>query len=1033
MARKVMNYTSYTFNPATRTIVLPQYLAQERLILITNVTRDQVLFNFSDPSRQATTYTNSVTGATGSTTIVLAFNTTSMLATDKLSIVIDEYNEKMVPSQEFTDPVGKFRVSTPQSMIDTDFEYGNQTSKWEQIGLTNFHPSSYNLYPPITYTTVSSIQMPAGQRVVTVATSGAHGLSVGNPIQVLDTFLTPANGNFIIETVPTTTTFTYSANAINSSNPPITNIFDTYKTNIYQQAYYTGASIGAAPSMSTNGQVVTVTTTIPHGLSLGNEIAVSGVTGTNPPNGNFQVTGITSPTTFTYVATSGAPSALTTTGAVLSPRNQSMFTQRPFDGGVLFGPNSFSNQTQSIRQTRRNFHYQSGKGLQMATGTILKPTFTIDNLVVSGGTANNNNIIVQTRETHNLQPGVSITIGGATTSGYNGTYAVNQVLNANQFSYIASGIPPLTPATGNFYASVNGWYGASTRIGMMNQADGAFWEYDGISLYAVLRSSIQQISGRASVTNGSSVVTQTDLNFPTYFSKQLVPGQYIVIRGLSYRVIDIISDTQMNISPPYRGATNTYVTVTQTIEKRIPQALFNLDRIDGTGPSGYTIDITKMQMWFIDYSWYGAGAVRWGIRTTEGDITYVHKIANNNVNTAAYMRSGNLPARYETSTNSPTVFISPNPVTGSGVLSTDTVLYTTDTRNAAGQILFPASGTLLIRNSSAYEYVNYAAVTSGGFSGLTRGQAGNLSLATSMASGTTIATVASTAGLQVGQRVATTSGFPVNTYITGLTTNSTVSLSNAALIVNPTIVAIPMGNTATAFPYSYTAPTVVELAYPNFSPTISHWGTAVVMDGGFDPDKNLQFTYGMINQVTIASGQTKALLSVRIGPSVDNSLISSVLGSRELTNRVQLQMQVMDAVIAASGNTTGNVLVKAVLNGVPYLISGGTLPAWTNAVGGAAVPNSSLSQIVDYSSVANGVTISGGETINGFFAGGVGNPTDLSKTRDLGNSILGGAGNGFPNSGIYPDGPDTLTLVATNVGNASASILGRITWVEPQA
>ena len=41
------------------------------------------------------------------------------------------------PSPASQDPVGKMRVSTPQSLIDTDFEYGTQPTKWESICLQN--------------------------------------------------------------------------------------------------------------------------------------------------------------------------------------------------------------------------------------------------------------------------------------------------------------------------------------------------------------------------------------------------------------------------------------------------------------------------------------------------------------------------------------------------------------------------------------------------------------------------------------------------------------------------------------------------------------------------------------------------------------------------------------------------------------------------------------------------------------------------------------------------------------------------------
>jgi len=70
--------------------------------------------------------------------------------------------------------------------------------------------------------------------------------------------------------------------------------------------------------------------------------------------------------------------------------------------------------------------------------------------------------------------------------------------------------------------------------------------------------------------------------------------------------------------------------------------------MDGTGASLYNLDLTRMQMFYIDYTWYGAGAIRFGFKNNRGEVIYCHRIPNNNINTEAYMRSGNLVARYET-------------------------------------------------------------------------------------------------------------------------------------------------------------------------------------------------------------------------------------------------------------------------------------------------------------------------------------------------------------------------------------------------
>jgi len=117
--------------------------------------------------------------------------------------------------------------------------------------------------------------------------------------------------------------------------------------------------------------------------------------------------------------------------------------------------------------------------------------------------------------------------------------------------------------------------------------------------------------------------------------------------------------------------------------------------------------------------------------------------------------------------------------------------------------------------------------------------------------------------------------------------------------------------------------------------------------------------------------------------------------------------------------------VQAVLNAVPS-----SSTAWTNAVGNVSGRvNSSLSQIADYA--AGNTTVSGGEVTGGFFVTGT-SSIDLSNVRDLGNAVLGGGGTNS-NTNIYPDGPDTLTIVVTNVGTGTAQALGRISWSEAQA
>ena len=87
----------------------------------------------------------------------------------------------------------------------------------------------------------------------------------------------------------------------------------------------------------------------------------------------------------------------------------------------------------------------------------------------------------------------------------------------------------------------------------------------------------------------------------------------------------------------------------------------------------------------------------------------------------------------------------------------------------------------------------------------------------------------------------------------------------------------------------------------------------------------------------------------------------------------------------------------------------------------------------DLASYAGGTTtVTGGEVTAGFFVGGGANSIDLSQVRDLGNSILGGGGTNS-NTQIYPDGPDVLTIVVTNLAAQSCQVFGRLSWTEAQA
>jgi hypothetical protein len=1025
MARNVLPDQYYTFVPATRTITLSRAVKRESLLLITNVTTNTVIYNFSDPNLKATAYTHAAGGAAlgnpsdAITTIVLQYNTTSMSATDKLQVIVDEYESKFSPGEVLMDPVGKFRVSSPQSLIDTDFEYGLQPTKWEFLNQTNNRPAPFiNLDRPnfgrsqASATTITSLIVSNASRQVTVNVASSTGFAVGQPVFIQDSIWAPANGVFLIETVPGGTSFTYKANeAWITGNTPSTDINDVnIPTTIYEAAYFTGSGLGGTPTYAApSGQLQQVTTSTPHSLSVGNEIMlVNSKTGgaADSQYGSHTVTSVLSPFIFTYytdnTANAGAPTASANTIYVRTPGTSN---HRSFDGGVTFSTNSPSHNHQTVRQTRRYFRYQSGKGVQISTGSTLKSQILLDSLTSSGST-----VTAYTKFQHNLQPGVGINVLGAVEAAYNGNYTVSRVIDRYRFEYTASGTPSAAVASGNFQLTVSSWYGGANRLGLFDSQNGIFFEHDGQGLFAVRRSSTQQIGGFCSITAGDNTVTGLTTNgVTTQFAKQLAPNDFIVIRGMTYRVLAVASDTSFTISPAYRGTSNlTKGIISKTNDVRIPQASWNMDRCDGTGPSGFIIDTNKMQMYYMDYSWYGAGYIRWGFRAADGNIVYCHKQMNNNLNTEAYMRSGNLPARYETNTISKYTF------------STSTVGSSDSTINVASTAEFPSSGTLMIRNTTQTEYVNYTSKSSTTFSGVTRGQAGG-SISSTHTSGSNTVTVSSTTGVQIGQMVIAPSMgiFPLGTYVVSFVANTSITLSRAAQAsATTTLVYAPLGQTAQTFTYSATLPTVVELHAPLVASTINHWGTSVMMDGRFDDDKSFVFTRGVITSLAVATSANNALMSLRIAPTVSNGSASSVLGSRDIINRMQLVLRTLGVL------SNGQFLVTIILNGTPSAST-----TWLSQGG------SSLAQ---YAFHATTTTIIGGEIIGGFYTNpgsGTGFTTtalDLSSLRDLGNSILGG-GSTTANAGIYPDGPDTITVMVQNLGGSSANAACRLAWTEAQA
>ena len=87
-------------------------------------------------------------------------------------------------------------------------------------------------------------------------------------------------------------------------------------------------------------------------------------------------------------------------------------------------------------------------------------------------------------------------------------------------------------------------------------------------------------------------------------------------------------------------------TTGSAVDTKVEQANWNYDPMDGSGPSGVTIDWSKTQIFSFDFEWLGVGRVRFGL-VVDGKVYYVHYSNHANSEDQVYMSTPNLPLRYQ--------------------------------------------------------------------------------------------------------------------------------------------------------------------------------------------------------------------------------------------------------------------------------------------------------------------------------------------------------------------------------------------------
>lgn len=936
-----------------------------------------------------------------------------------------------------TDAIERQRVSLGQSLIDADFEYGLQATKWQTYHELRKFPSFFEV--PGSDFTVSNVATDGATLSSNITVYFANNVpSVGSVISVSGLANSGktadrAEGFFLVtaNNITTANTCNYSAKGQITSTANLSTAYTVLRRGgIYNSGTLKIPAVKVTGDGSANVQVVT---SYAHGLVAGTPLTAN--TAGSAFNGNFFVSNVLQANTFNVVC-----SQTVSVGALASTANiymqpYSTVTHRPFDGGVLLGINQPSHGASVIRQSKKVFRYQSGKGLLWSSGTLFCPNNDIVSITLSGTQAT-----ITTDVPHGVpQTGAILVIKGiASPAGLNGSYPVQSVSDSRTLVVNSTLTGPVTFAEQPRFI-ISNWSGASVRAGTFDDQNGLFWEFDGQTLFVCRRTSTFQLDGYASVKansqlligqstgadaapnltdyplipTGSSnvlltvsaatnlVVGQYTLALPgalsalgpvsvtslpngtggttvtvsfepyrgpaiaaatglstalaftpvnTRFADQLKVDDRITIRGMTHTVTQILGQGLLCFNPPYRGTSDipTYqpVKCCKIKDFRTPQSLFNRDTLDGLGSSGFKFDQTKMQMLGLQYTWYGAGFVDFMMRGADGNWVYAHRIKNNNVNDEAYMRTGNMPVRYELINEAATTVSTLSQAIGPA----DTTLTISDPTT-----YFPSTGTLLIDN----EQITYTGKTTTGFTGLTR---------------------AAPVTYSVADTIRTFTGAPAS---------------------------------------NHNAVTSVHLISVTCAPSLTHWGSAFLMDGMFDQDRGYYFNYANTTVAVNSSSSTVAAynaFAIRLAPSVSNGIVGDI-GNRELLNRAQLLLQKLEVTSSNTVNTVGFLNPT----GVTF-----DPTKWININTTANGSQPSFAQI--YPGNLIGGTGGPGERIfSTIVQGNNQNNLDLTGLKEMTNSPIGG-------NQQFPDGPDILLIQITTIGAITGGLVQvNLFWTEAQA
>lgn len=181
---------------------------------------------------------------------------------------------------------------------------------------------------------------------------------------------------------------------------------------------------------------------------------------------------------------------------------------------------------------------------------------------------------------------------------------------------------------------------------------------------AVYNDNTKAVDLSVTTSSGSEAIRQTKRVFTYQPGKSLLVMATFVMNAAKTNLRQRVGYFNANNGIFFQVAdtTKSFIIRTSTSgspsdARKVDQASWNGDKLDGTGPSGITLDVTKTQILFIDMEWLGVGTVRCGF-IINGQYIVCHTFNNANLQTAVYMQTAILPVRYEITNTGATASIS---------------------------------------------------------------------------------------------------------------------------------------------------------------------------------------------------------------------------------------------------------------------------------------------------------------------------------------------------------------------------------------